>query len=277
MQNPKERFQRNVVLLSDKPSETTNFFEQMESDMTLEADHSPGMPGSISHEVTKAMQTLPTNENYESLVDHQRLPQVDDIPEVEDQSQTAGRSLEDLPNEILLFIIRNLRYSGCVYSLARCSSRFRDLALPTLYTKAVFEEGMESLPIFMCSMLARPDLARYLQSFQGKLFEIEEDEFCDMSRLTIVDKARISTAVRITGTSDNEAEKWIESIKAGGRDAIVALILSVSPNINELSCDTWFTDIPRFTTIVFRRAVDLQIEAEISPLAMTNLREISLS
>ena len=122
--------------------------------------------------------------------------------------------------------------------------------------------------------MVRPDLARCLRAFEGELSAASSN----MSCVTDIDYGRINTAVRVASRSDEEADKWIHFIKKGVWDAMIALLLSVVPNIEELGLSTILDGRdPSLTNMMLNRAFDLQNQAEVFPLAMAALRKVYLS
>ena len=252
--------------------------------MTPQPIDSRSMSGLMTHQILRARPAV----ECDALVDHQSLTGLGATPAVEDQHQHTKQSLEDLPNELLNKIIRQVqstdidnykdtvtRLQDSVYVLAQCSSRFHDLALPVLYNRVYIGET-KSLPKFLCRILARPDLARSLRAFEGVLLASEGD----MSSITDIDYSRISNAIRVASRSDDEAESWFQSIRDGNWDAMIALVLSIVPNIQELSLINWWYSgddrLSLYTPTILQRAFDLQNQVEVPPLAMVALREIKL-
>ena len=196
--------------------------------------------------------------------------------------------IRHLPNEVLHQIIQLILpididcYCRSFFSLgtrnilnvARCSSHFRDLALPILYTNSIFNSA-ENLPTFIYSILARPDLVRCLRRFSAW----SQDWSADMSRITDTNQIRLNAAIRVASRSDADAEKWIKSIKSGNWDAMIALILSIVPNIEVLHLVNYTgvnDQVGPFIPTIFRNAMNLQNQAEVAPFAMEYLHHISL-
>ena len=201
--------------------------------------------------------------------------------------ENTGPHLEDLPNEILDRIIENVDTDANddLLNLARCSSRFHRLAEPILYTDVLIRDNIlhgsspGSLP-FLCRILARPDLARRVRFFHGAANDPKfSGDHLDTSGLTETDRMRICTAVRATSCSEQSTQEWIESVAWGSWDSIMALILSVVPNLEELNFEDWghSNDAYPFITQFFDRAANLQERALLaSPFSLRNLRRISL-
>ena len=264
--------------------------------MALQPNNTRSLLGSRSYEDSGARLSSPTLTDPNSFADHQSLTELNATLGVKDQPQHTKLSLEDLPNEILLIIIRQVRHeeisayeetrvlpSTSLLSLMQCSSFFHNLAIPVLYTHVIFQ-GNKHLPMFICRILARPDIARCLRTFKGELCEedLEDDVSsdldaeADMSQITDIDRVRISTAVNATGRST----QWIENIEDGQWDALIALFLSIVPNIKELILEGWWHRITRTSLLVTAMlgcTDDRQLQAKMSPSAMSSLRRVSLN
>ncbi|MCJ1246479.1 hypothetical protein MMC30_003687 [Trapelia coarctata] len=211
----------------------------------------------------------------------------------------AGPHLEDLANEILIQIIQfidtevhhhdslgHARGSAAVLNLALCSSHFHRLAEPVLYTHVDIRDDalyntLPDLVFFLCRILDRPDLARRVRFLYGAASGSPvADESMDMSGLRETDRTLIRTAVRAASDSERTAQQWMEAIEWGTWDAIMALLLSVVPNIEELQLERWSNtnEVYPFIIRFFERAANLQETALLaSPFSLRSLRRISLS
>jgi len=210
----------------------------------------------------------------------------------------VGPHLEDLANEILIKTIQYVdtdrydrdspghkRGSAAVLNLALCSSRFHRLAEPVLYTHVVIRDDalyntLPDLVFFLCRILARPDLARRVRSLHGVASDSEHDVCSlEMSGLTETDRTRIGTAVRAASNSEQTAQQWMGAIESGTWDAIMALVLSMTPNIEDLEFENWSytNDVYPFIIRFVERAANWQQRAVLlSPFSLSNLRRVSL-
>lgn len=207
---------------------------------------------------------------------------------------TPGRvEINDLSNEILLQIIRwvgtgsvatmGLRNPRHLLSLALCSRRFYNLTEPVLYsgfTQSIYApKSDENFLLYLRRILASPHLARCLKQFRGVARSNDTDSLLPVaSELTDPDWTRLRTAIHGASTSDDGAATWIQAVEKGEWNAMVALLLSITPNIEELTFSDWpyqngdYTYLFRFLD----KARKLQGLAKESPFAMSKLRNVSI-
>jgi hypothetical protein len=96
-------------------------------------------------------------------------------------------------------------------------------------------------------------------------------------RLLDVTWAGINKRVNEVSQNAEEAEGWIKSIQEGKLDAITALTLSLTPNIQELEFGGWshHGDFYRVLLKFFSRARDLQNNMEFeNALSMSHLKKV---
>jgi len=208
-----------------------------------------------------------------------------------------GLHLEELANETLIRIFQYVdtsfydntshRYhtaAQSVLNLGVCSSRFHHLLEQILYSNVVIKDDFHSrklsgLPTFLSRILARPELARRVRSFQATARGSENtDESLDVSDLPDPDRVWIRAAVQAASESNEEAEDWIKGIEGGTWDSITALILSLAPNIAEFEFQNWdYTNLYPFLTRFFERATRLQETASLaSPFSLRSLHRLSI-
>lgn len=231
-----------------------------------------------------------------------RQPHISPVAPNQHQN-SRGRTalhLEDLANEILIKVfqyvdtyfysdINHRSYSAIqsLLNLAVCSSRFHCLLEPILYSNVVIKDSysdakrLSGLPIFLCRILARPDLARQVRSLHA--MARGNDRRCedlDVSSLIDPDRGQIKAAIQAASESNEDVEDWIKAIEGGTWDSITALILSLTPNIAELEFENWsyFDNSYPFLIRFFDRATSLQETASLaSPLALRHLHKMKLT
>jgi hypothetical protein len=186
--------------------------------------------------------------------------------------------LHDLSNEILINIIEHVVHAKYLLSLALCSRRLCELTEPILY--AEFQQTTDrSLPSFLRRLLARPNLASRTRSFTGTALHYDDDDL-DISTFVEEDWTRVRAAARAASINEAQAGWWIEDAEHGYWDALAALFLSVTPNLEEIKICNWGFNSEEgetsFFDAVLGRAADLQNKAMPSPYAMSNLKDVSL-
>lgn len=209
-----------------------------------------------------------------------------DTPQGDQQVCKEGRktNLMHLPDEIIYNVSEFVsdKSQADLLHLAMCSRRLHAIAEPMLYRDFCEPDHSDTdIVQFMCRILARPDLARQVVSFRGYCSTriVKDGDSLDIQE---EDWVRIHAAVGAISQPENDYVGWIGDIKHGLWDSIAVLLLCLVPNLQELGFDYWAHDkrecehyFPRLM-IFFRRAAELQIHSEISPLAMSNVRSVSI-
>ena len=202
-----------------------------------------------------------------------------DVPSLSQPAHKGSLCLYDFSNEILINIIKHIMHANSLLALALCSRRLYELTEPILYGE--FEQTNDrSLPTFLRRILAQPDLASRTRLFTGTAPH-DWDAEMDISNFTEEDWTRVRAAVHAASIGKAQAASWIEAAEQGIWDALAALLLSVTPNLEELNLDGWgwtsvVGDTP-FIDAILERAVDFQNRAVPSPYAMSSLNDVSLT
>ncbi len=135
------------------------------------------------------------------------------------------------------------------------------------------------MPTFLCRILARHDLASRLKLFIGTACNQEVHEQ-DVSSLSEDDWTRVRAAARVASINEAQGTLWIEAVEAGMWDALAALFLCVTPNLEEVKLHEWDDysedDMP-FINAMLVRTADLQNQVELSPYSLSNLTSVLLT
>jgi hypothetical protein len=196
-----------------------------------------------------------------------------DIPSQSQPSRvkSLGR-LYVFPNEILIIIIQYVRPAKHLLQLALCSHDLLEVAEPVLYTRFMPAHD-RSLAFFLCRLLSRPSLATCTQSFSG-LSLPRKKNVLDVSRVEEKHWALVQDVIAKASKDKTEADLWTKATKRGAWDALVALFMCITPNLQELWFEEW--GATRWIYSILECAVDFQNMDVLSPYAMSNLREIRL-
>lgn len=208
-------------------------------------------------------------------------------PSASSISQKRPPSLLDFSNEILISIIQYVnsgshdsdgdyvmpRGSRNLLALALCSRHIYELAEPVLYS-AFRQSGNQALPSFLCRILERSDLARRVKLFYGASIP----DYLDMSGLKDQDWSRIRKACREAFSPNlgiEFVEIWTSAIGYGSPDATTALVLCLTPNLEELQFRDYAIGY-EFIHLFVDRAAEFQIRSELSSFSLPNLKSVSL-
>jgi hypothetical protein len=202
-----------------------------------------------------------------------------DIPVLSRPSQKGSWGFHTLSNEIIIQIIENVLFVKSLLSLSLCSRQLHELTEPILYAK--FGQGdAKSLPAFLCRLLARPDLANRVKLFTGTVCNEGPGEQ-DVSGFTDEDWTRVRAAVNTASINKVKETAWIEAIEEGIWDALTALFLCLTPNLEEIDLEDWGYGYGEgrapFMDDILERAVGLQNRGEQSPYSLSNLKSVSFS
>jgi hypothetical protein len=156
-----------------------------------------------------------------------------------------------------------------------CSRQLHDLTEPILYAK-FGQRNSKSLLAFLCRLLARPDLANRVKLFTGTVCDKGPGEQ-DVSGFTDEDWTRVRAAVRAASINKEKETAWIDAIEEGIRNALTALFLCLTPNLEEIDLKEWGYGYEEgrapFMDDILERAVGLQNRAEQSPYSLSNLKK----
>lgn len=164
-------------------------------------------------------------------------------------------TINDIPDEILLYIIKwvpiyhksdlsIVSYGQLsLRNLALCYRRFHQLVEPILYERLHHNRHttQNGIVMFLTRILARPDLAKRVKAIHttvtyGKLpsrgpFEMTCVNNDNWARI----RSRVAGACHLRTHRDD----WVEGIELGFWQPIVALIITLTPNLEVLDFDHW--------------------------------------
>jgi hypothetical protein len=155
-------------------------------------------------------------------------------------------SLDKLSNELLveiaLWLDSQLWTKQSLLNLALCSRRLNIIATPIIYSS--FDDGCEEvLPVFLRTLLAKPELGLRVKSFSVTMVQAERSRaMVDIGQ----DFHRVTSAVERLSTlkSANNSMAWINCIHFGDWHALVALALFHLPNLKEIKLCRYDTENP---------------------------------
>lgn len=201
-------------------------------------------------------------------------------------------SLYDLSNEILIKIIgyiplqiqlkRATRpYGDRPLMLAMlCSKRLHKLTEIVLYSHYLeeFTGNQNSAPLFLKTILARPDLAARVRRYHGWATDNQHhDNHLDVQSFGEKEWEKIKLRIKEASQDAEEASVWLKAIEEGDWEAITALILSITPNIQDLKFKGWSYTNDVYPNLLryFSRARLLQEQGDlINPLSMSQLKRV---
>lgn len=202
-----------------------------------------------------------------------------DFPSPSQHPSQNSLGLLACSNEILIDIIHYILHADSLYSLALCSRRLRSITEPILY--AHFKpHGSKSLPAFLCTLLARPDLASRVNVIAAGAWGTLHEE-PDISGFTYDDWARVRKTVGAASVDEEQRTAWIKGIEKGNWHALAAICLWVTPNLKELEFESlghiWGKGQLRFIKPILERAADMQDKGQRSLNSLANLKSVNLS
>lgn len=158
-------------------------------------------------------------------------------------------NLNDLSNELLINIIRHVSSKVEVVQAHRpygqrplflvslCSKRLYHLTEPILYHRFVeeFLGNPNALQLFLKRIIVRPDLAKLVRVYHGYASNsLHHDHHLDVACLKEESiSLKVKERVEQVSESAEEAREWMLSIAEGNWEAITALTLSLTPNIQD--------------------------------------------
>ena len=177
-------------------------------------------------------------------------------------------------------------------NLALCSHRFHELVEPILYSHFFYNHGITGNEIlkFLVRILARPDLGRRVRTIRSiaspdrvEYYESGEDYAtpAEYPYVTADDWARIRLHVAALGLQLKC--DWVKAIEDGNWEAILAMILTLMPNLEVLELKEWRRTDKQYPTKqvyyvlseVFRQARQLQVDRQTqNPLGMWTLARV---
>ncbi|OBT62716.1 hypothetical protein VE03_07079 [Pseudogymnoascus sp. 23342-1-I1] len=254
--------------------------------------------------------------NWEVVYAADNLKRIHHFSSGPEYAEISGRvTINDLPSELIVRISKYIpdsiisgkdfpRYnSRSLLQLALCSRRFYRLVEPVIYER--FHHGAETSTkgflMFLVRILARPDLGRCVRVFcvdgtkapgLGIIMEDDHDEMChiymefchghydsdfDVSYFTVEDLKAVRKKIAEASTTTLECYEWAAGVEKGDLNAMIALILTLAPNLQVLDIDTWTRpdSVPPILTRMLAQAGQLQRERQLGqPFALWRLKKV---
>jgi hypothetical protein len=195
------------------------------------------------------------------------------------------------------------RYNSCsLLQLALCSHTLHRLVEPVINER--FHHGYTSTKgflLFLVRILARPDLGRYVRVFHvdgtraPDLGTIIEDNYndprhiyredldgryrfdFDLSYFSAEDLRAVRKKIAEASTTTQETYEWTIGVEKGDLNALIALILTLTPNLQVLDIDMWIRpdSVPQILPRMLAQAGKLQRERQLGhPLALWGLKKV---
>lgn len=198
----------------------------------------------------------------------------------------ASVHMASLPKEIQLDIGRLLEQSDLAALSAVCRD-LRDVAGTLLYDSITMrwtqQDYRPRIALLLRTVLERRELGHHIRSLelQGDTFftfsgymsgvrgvhnygpcnqEFEKPEVLP-GRADALAMGMVRAAVTSLGLPPGKTEPWLSEIQRGVADALVALIVSMLPNLCRLSLSNNWTDATRFLGLVFGASVSARLGA----------------
>jgi len=136
-------------------------------------------------------------------------------------------ALHVLPDELLLLVLQQLESTADLAKVALCSRHIHDLALPPPYSRFSDEGGaLLRTPLFLSTVVRRPDLAKYVQKFS-----IKAQKFSLLAPGSFDENwYGIEAVLKRVCEDENRLRRWYHDLHHS-IDAIIALALLLLPNI----------------------------------------------
>jgi hypothetical protein len=197
----------------------------------------------------------------------------------------------------------SLYNSRSLLQLSLCSRHFHRLVEPVLYERFHYnaQASTKGFVFFLIRILARPDLGRWIKIFHVDgaqapglgMIQDREDEFdCDpyTGSLEVIFKSDFDVhwlkAEDLKAARKKIAEvcatardcyEWAMLVEKGDLNAMIALVLTLAPNLQVLDIDMWTypRPLPSIITQILGEAGRLQRERQLRhPLAFWGLKNI---
>ncbi|KFY03649.1 hypothetical protein O988_01323 [Pseudogymnoascus sp. VKM F-3808] len=185
----------------------------------------------------------------------------------------------------------SLYNSRSLLQLSLCSRYFHQLVEPILYECFHYnaQASTKGFVLFLKRILARPDLGKWIRVFHvdgaqapglGMVLdganefdsrsytEDRKDYFksdFDMRWLTPEDLKAAHKKIAEAGVSASDCYKWARGVEKGDLNAMIALMLTLTPNLQVLDVDVWthWDSLPPLMTQVLGQTGRLQRERQL--------------
>ncbi|KAJ3547609.1 hypothetical protein NM208_g1427 [Fusarium decemcellulare] len=190
--------------------------------------------------------------------------------------------LLDCPKEVQLATIEYLAPSDLAI-LSRASQGLHRLVEPLLYSAIELSWTLQCHPPvtqLLRTLLEKPELSSHVRrlDLSGHGFADESDVWDRPDALPSIaplPNDKLSEAVKNIQVSDTTADLWVDNVQSGASDAVVAVLISLMPNLERLSLSANWTSETHFLGIMFRSALcDTQQD---SPRRFPCLKHVSFA
>lgn len=192
--------------------------------------------------------------------------------------------------------------SRSLLQLALCSRYLHRLVEPIIYERFHYnaQAPAKGFLLFLKQILARPDLGEWIRVFHvdgtqapglGMVIDEEQNilEFYtdnnkddyksdfDLCCFTAEDLKAVRKKIAEAGTTTGECYEWAMGVEKGDLNAMIALMLTLTPNLQVLDIDMWTHPypLPSILTRMLDHTGRLQRERQLgNPLALWSLKEV---
>lgn len=132
----------------------------------------------------------------------------------------------------------------------------------------LYSHFTESIPndkapqLLLRTLLSRTDLAVRVKSYTGNHYDDHMDLFCFGEQ----DWPKVKARIEEVSKNAAEAAEWLKCVGAGDWEAITALTLTLTPNIQDLGFEHWNYTNEGYPTLL--RVIE-------NPLSLKNVRRVS--
>ncbi|KFX98238.1 hypothetical protein V490_02388 [Pseudogymnoascus sp. VKM F-3557] len=197
----------------------------------------------------------------------------------------------------------SLYNSRSLLQLGLCSRHFHRLVVPVLYERFHYnaQASTKGFVLFLIRILTRPDLGRWIKIFHvdgaqapglGMVLDRGDEFDCDPYRGTLDVIYKSDFDVRWFKVEDLQATRkkiaevcatardcyeWAMLVEKGDLNAMIALVLTLAPNLQVLDIDMWTypRPLPSIITQILGQSGRLQRERQLEhPLAFFGLKNV---
>lgn len=195
----------------------------------------------------------------------------------------APKSFLDCPGELQADILRLLPFPDLV-SLSLVSKNARSLAEPLLYADISLTWTWDHLPglaPLLRTLLEKPGLSHHVRNLHlnGTGFTKKFNHAnVEPPALSVSALPLESASARIRSTGVPHAQQWVDELEAGAADALVALLVSMLPNLACLHLDANFTIVNTYLGHLLRCALATDSDAtKVDLPKFPHLRQVTFS
>lgn len=195
-----------------------------------------------------------------------------------------------------------LHNSHSLLQFALCSRSLHRLVEPVLYERFHYnaQAPTKGFLLFLKRILARPDLGKQIRVFHvdgtqapglGMIMDEETYPFVsymedyknhfksdsDVSCFTALDLKAVRKKIAEVDTTTRECFEWAMGVENGDLNSMIALVLTLTPNLQVLDIDMWTHpgSVPPILTRILDKTRRLQRERQLGhPLAFWGLKKL---